>query len=255
MAPSRRRLAPNTVCYLCSHPIAEGQNWNRDHIPPSRFFGSDLKTSLNPQLQWLPTHVECNSDYRQDEELFVLNAVFLASATDSVAADAVLADIRRGLNKGQQHGLFRSIGPQFRPSHQADGAVSFSYDGERTLRVIWKIVRGLYTLHMGRSLHTDVPHHCYPLIGPFRAVEQLNRIEWIEDVLLLGQSLGRHTQVFDYRWLCLLHPAQPALRVHGIALLLWDRVIAPVLIHDVTCGCLQCAALGEGSIGSRPQGR
>lgn len=48
MARSRKYLQPNTVCYLCSRPIEEGQDWNRDHIPPSRFFGSALKRSLNP---------------------------------------------------------------------------------------------------------------------------------------------------------------------------------------------------------------
>jgi len=246
MSRSRRYLQPNTICYLCSRPITTEQTWNRDHIPPARFFGSTLKKSLSPQLQWLPTHVECNSDYRRDEELFVLNAVFMAAASGSEAADSLLADIRRGILKGQQHGLFKSIGRQFKPSGEPDGAIAFSYDGERTLRIIWKIVRGLYTLQMGRHLPIDTPHHCYPLIGPFRATEQLQEIEWMSEVLLLGNSLGQHKTVLDYRWLGLLHPDQPSLRVHGFALLLWDRVIAPVLIHDPTCGCEQCRAKAQG---------
>ncbi len=241
MTRSRRYLEPNTACYLCSLPIEKGQNWNRDHIPPSRFFGSALKKSLNPQLRWLPTHVECNSSYRRDEELFVLNAVFMAAASESEAADSLLADIRRGLLKGQQHGLFLSLDKQFKSSGEPDETVVFSYDGERTLRIIWKIVRGLYALEMGRPLHVDTAHHCYPLIGPHRSKEQIEKIEWLVDVVLVGQSFGQYKQVLDYRWLCFLDPDQPSLRVHGFALLLWDRVIAPVLIHDPTCGCRQCS--------------
>jgi len=242
MRRSRRRLEPNTVCYLCSLPITAGQDWNRDHIPPSRFFGNAIKEALNPQLQWLPTHVECNSAYRRDEELFAMNAGFMAGGSNSESANAVLADIRRGLLKGQQHGLFLSIGPQFKPSGQPDGTVNFSYDGERTLRIVWKIVRGLYALHMNRPLDIDTPHHCYPLIGPFRSAEQIEQVEWLPDVLLLGQSFGEYKQVLDYRWLGLIEPGRPSLRAHGFALLFWERVIAPVLIHDPTCSCPQCAA-------------
>jgi len=198
-----------------------------------------LKKAVNPQLRWLPTHVECNSAYRRDEELFVLNAVFMASASNSEAADALLADIRRGILKGQQHGLFLSIGPQFKPASEPDGTVTFSYDAERTLRVIWKIVRGLYALQMGRPLHIDTPHHCYPLIGPWGATERLEEVGWIVD--LRGDSLGQYKEVLDYKWIGFIDPDQPSLRVHGFALLLWDRVIAPVLIHDPTCGCRQCS--------------
>jgi hypothetical protein len=231
---------------LCSLAIEEGQDWNRDHIPPSRFFGSTLKKSLNPQLRWLPTHVECNSSYRRDEELFVLNAVFMASASGSAAADAVLADIRRGLQKGQQNGLFRSLERQFGRAGEPDETVHFSYDGERTLRIVWKIVRGLYALEMGRPLHIDTAHHCYPLIGPHRSQEQIESIEWLPDAILIGDSLGQYKQILDYRWLCRLDPDEPSLRVHCFGLLLWNRVIAPVPIHDPTCGCPQCADSSAG---------
>jgi hypothetical protein len=165
----------------------------------------------------------------------------MAAASESEAADSLLADIRRGLLKGQQHGLFLSLDRQFKPAGEPDETVVFSYDGERTLRIIWKIVRGLYALETGRRLHVDNAHHCYPLIGPHRSKEQIEKIEWLIDVILVGQSFGQYKQVLDYRWLCFLDLDQPSLRVHGFALLLWDRVIAPVLIHDPTCGCRQCS--------------
>jgi hypothetical protein len=128
-------LQPNTVCYLCCQPITTEENWNRDHIPPARFFGNAVKKTTNLQLQWLPTHVKCNSDYRRGEELFALNAGFVASASGSDGADALVSDIRRGLLKGQGADLFLSIGPQFKDLGEPD-----------RLRIVWKIVHGLYAL-------------------------------------------------------------------------------------------------------------
>jgi len=243
MSPSRRYLQPNTVCYLCCRPILPGEDWNRDHIPPSRFFGNAVKRTTKLQLQWLPTHIKCNSDYKRDEELFALNAGFMGSASGSEGADALLSDIRRGLLKGQGAGLFLSIGPQFRELGQPDGTIGFSYDGERTLRIVWKIVRGLYTLDMGHPLSDDTPHFCYPLIAPWKAQEEILKIEWLLD--LRGESMGRYKSVLDYKWIGFVDPEQPALRVHGLALLFWDRVIAPVLIHDPTCRCRQCSRNGK----------
>lgn len=98
-------------------------------------------------------------------------------------------------------------------------------------------------LRSGRPLDIDTPHHCYPLIGPFKSTEQIEAIEWLPDVLLLGQSFGQYKQVLDYRWLGFRDPERPALRAHGFAVFFWDRVIAPVLIHDPTCDCQQCSAL------------
>lgn len=239
MARSRKYLPPNTVCYLCCLPITTEESWNRDHIPPARFFGSAVKKATDLQLEWLPTHVKCNSDYRRDEELFALNAGFMASATGSDGADALLSDVRRGLLKGQGTGLFLSIGPQFKDLGEPDRTVGFTYDGTRTLRIVWKIIRGLYALQMDRPLPNDTPHHCYPLIAPWKAGDEIAKIDWLLD--LRGDSMGVYKSVMDYKWMGFIDPEQPALRVHGVAILLWDRVIAPVLIHDPTCGCRQCS--------------
>jgi hypothetical protein len=134
--------------------------------------------------------------------------------------------------------LFRSIGPNFGPSEEADQSVRFSYDGERTLRIVWKIVCGLYALMMGRALPLATRRFCYPLVGPWRAAEELQKIEWLP--LLQGDSLGQYGSVFDYRWISFIDHDRGPLRAHGLALLLWDRVIAPVLIHDPACACSQC---------------
>lgn len=117
----------------------------------------------------------------------------MASASGSIAADSLLDDIRRGILNGHATGLFLSIGPQFDPTPQADGSISFTYDGERTLRIVWKIVRGLYMLETNKHLPENTPHHCYPLVAPQRAQEQLSEIEWLLD--LQGASLGKHPLV------------------------------------------------------------
>lgn len=100
-----------------------------------------------------------------------------------------------------------------------------------------------YTLDMGRPLPDDTPHYCYPLIAPWKAQEEILKMEWLLD--LRGESMGLYKSVLDYRWIGFVDPEQPALRVHGVALLLWDRVIAPVLIHDPMCRCTQCVSSAE----------
>lgn len=58
---SRRKLAQGTFCYLCGKVIAEGEEWNRDHVPPQRLFAKSVRQQYSSQLDWLPTHVACNS--------------------------------------------------------------------------------------------------------------------------------------------------------------------------------------------------
>jgi hypothetical protein len=68
---SRRQLPTGTICYLCGQAITDGQNWNRDHVPPQRFYGKTIREQFNPNLGWLPTHIDCNSSYKTDEEYYV----------------------------------------------------------------------------------------------------------------------------------------------------------------------------------------
>ena len=70
MTSSRRRVSPGTICYLCGLEIAPDQGWNRDHVPPLRFFAKSVRKTHYPQLACLPTHTNCNSSYREDEEYF-----------------------------------------------------------------------------------------------------------------------------------------------------------------------------------------
>jgi hypothetical protein len=44
---SRRRLPPGTICYLCGGEIAAAEKWDRDHIPPQRFYGKSIRTTFS----------------------------------------------------------------------------------------------------------------------------------------------------------------------------------------------------------------
>lgn len=60
-----RAVQRRSFCYLCAEAFRDGDNTNRDHVPPSRLFANvDREPSL-----WLPTHVECNSNRSADDEI------------------------------------------------------------------------------------------------------------------------------------------------------------------------------------------
>jgi len=55
--PQHFRTVQNLpFCYLCGDALKQGQDQNRDHIPPQAIF---LKQDRDPL--WLPTHLACNS--------------------------------------------------------------------------------------------------------------------------------------------------------------------------------------------------
>lgn len=146
---SRRRLPPGAFCYLCGNLLTDGEDWNRDHVPPQRLFAKTVRRQYSPQLDWLPTHIACNSAYASDEDYFV---TALVGQHGTAWAKAVFEDVRRGVAKGQGIGLIKTILGQFGKVRTADGAMLFALDTNRANRAIWKLVRGLYTLETGRFL-------------------------------------------------------------------------------------------------------
>jgi len=142
------------VCYLCGLGIAEDQDWNRDHVPPQRFYGKSIRAAFNPNLHWLPTHTTCNSAYKKDEEYYVAS---FAGHADSESAASVFEDFRRAVGRGHDTGLFKMILGQFGKVALADGSVVFNYDAARAGRISWKLARGIYFTETGRVLAEDVP--------------------------------------------------------------------------------------------------
>jgi len=220
------------VCYLCGQPIAS-PDWNRDHVPPARWFASAVKSKFNPNLRWLPTHEECNSSYRQDEEYFT---VAFAGQLNSASARAVFDDIRRGVAQGHQRGLVEQIASQFGSVVLPNGGVAFQFEARRVRRVIWKIVRGLYFLELGRVLPEGQGHRIV-IVGPHEVREAEEKYPWwalVRDT----SALGEFGAVLDFKWTC--WPLKNGIRAHAVAVLFWDGLLALVLFHDPSCPCSGC---------------
>jgi hypothetical protein len=115
---SRRDLPPDTICYLCRQVIGRDQGWNKDHVPPQRFYGKSIRQTFNLNLRGLHTHTTCNTGYKADEEYYV--AAFAGHA-DSPTGRAVFTDWRRGIAKGHDAGLLKTILSQFGNVIGADG--------------------------------------------------------------------------------------------------------------------------------------
>jgi hypothetical protein len=236
---SRRKLPSGAFCYLCGNPIAEGQEWNRDHVPPQRIFAKSIRQQYSPQLEWLPTHRECNTAHASDEDYFV---TALAGHHRTAWARAVFEDIGRGVSKGKGIGRLKTILGQFGKITTADGSRLFELDTNRANRAIWKIVRGLYTLETDKYLPED----------SFRRIEIVPRSE--AEQVLPGhlwfrfvrdtEGMGRHKAMFDYKWLCRFvddgHVDVMESRGNLIAMLLWDNLTLLCLFHDPACRCHRC---------------
>ena len=233
MGSSRRRVAPGTVCYLCGLEIAPDQAWNRDHVPPLRFFAKSVRKTNGPQLEWLATHASCNSSYREDEEYFCV--AFAPQAMGSPTGDAVTNDIQRAFQKGHARGLGKAVLRQLGSVELPDGTVAFHYDHARTARVLWKLIRGLFFIHLQRVLPEQPPPGIELINGP-KEQERLREHGWFSTVRDT-ESLGHYGKVFDYKWLCV---ASNDLRGHALALLLWDQIVILSMFHDPLCPCGQC---------------
>jgi hypothetical protein len=228
---SRRHLPPGTVCYLCGKPILEHEDWNRDHVPPERFFGQSVKQHNSVDLHWLPTHTTCNSAYRSDEEYFVMA---LAGQQQTAVAMSVWADIKRGVEKGHGKGLLRNIVGAFGKVIGIDGSVVFALDSKRAGRIAWKLVRGLYFMLTEHASPEDLPRSIEFI--PHAEGHKLKDHPWFWAVRDTP-SLFHHAKVFDYKWLCV---KDAACRMNLVALLLWDGLVILVVFHDPTCPCPKC---------------
>jgi hypothetical protein len=221
--------------------IAEGEDWNRDHVPPQRLFAKSVRKQRAVQLDWLPTHNACNSAYASDEDYFV---TALVGQHGTEWAKAVFADIRRGVARGQGVGLIKTILGQFGKVTTSDGTMLFALDANRANRAIWKIVRGLYTLETGRFV-ADLSYLNIEIVPRSEADETLPGHLWFESVRNT-EGLGRHKAIFDYKWLGRYvddgHVNVFESRGNFMALLFWDALIVLCMFHDTACRCHRCIA-------------
>lgn len=229
---NRRHLQAGTVCYLCGKEILNGEQWNRDHVPPQRFYGKSIKAAFNPNLAWLATHTACNSAYKRDEEYY---AAAFSGHAESDAGNAVFEDWKQAVNKGHDPGLLKTILHGFGKVSLADGSVVFNYDVDRAGRITWKLVRGLYFSNTGRVLPETTPKRLI-MLSPNENKDAADKYPWwplVRDTA----PMGVHGAVFDYKWLGTMFDK---IRGHAIGVLLWDRLLIFALFHDPSCPCEQC---------------
>lgn len=229
---SRRRLPPGTICYLCGKPIVEGEAWNRDHVPPQRFYGKSIRDAFNPNLAWLPTHTKCNTGYKSDEEYYVAS---FAGHANSDAGRSVFNDFRRAVAKGHDTGLLKTVISQFGKVVLPDGSLVFTYDTDRAGRITWKLVRGIYHEETGGFLPENTPKRLF-MLSPEKNKDAESDYPWwplVRDTA----AMGRHGAVFDYKWLGTI---MDGTRAHALGMLLWDRLLILVLFHDPSCSCTNC---------------
>ncbi len=230
---SRRFLPEGTRCYLCGHVIdATRDKWNRDHVPPKRIFASELRQEHDLTLKWLPTHIPCNSDFRGDEEYFVVS---FAGHVGSKAAQAVMRDLKDAATKGHDHGLLRDVIGRFGRIVGPNGEVLYEYDTNRVKRFAWKVVRGLYYLELGGVLPEKTLGDIF-IVNPVRPPDDLANLGWFATVRDI-EPMGQYGAVFDYKW---LGWKDGEIRAHAFAMLIWDGLIITTLFHDPRCDCATC---------------
>lgn len=231
---SRKYLPAGTVCYLCGEVIGGDQDWNKDHVPPLRFYGKSIRAVLNPNLDGLHTHTSCNTSYKADEEYY---AATFSRHADSAAGRSVVADWQRGIAKGHDAGLLKTINSEFGRIVRPDGMVVTNYDVDRAGRVTWKLVRGIYFAEVKRFLPNNLPKRL-TMLSPHENQHAHQMHPWWPHVRDT-RPMGSHGEVFDYKWLCTI---MDGIRTHAVGMLLWDRLLVFILFHDPSCPCAECDA-------------
>jgi hypothetical protein len=201
-------------------------------VPPERFYGKSVRTKYQPNLAWLYTHAACNSAFRSDEEYFVAS---FAGHANSETGLSVFEDLRRAGARGHSLGLLKKVSDQFGKVFLADGSMTFNYDTDRSGRIVWKLVRGIYFEEIRRPLPEWQPKRLF-LLGPTEFKTAAEHHPWFT-LVRDTEPMGTHGAVFDYKWLSTVFDG---IRGNALAMALWDRLLMLVLFHDPACVCNQC---------------
>ena len=146
------------ICYLCEKEFLDGEDVNDDHVPQSGFF----LTRNPPGVSKLKTHKECNSEFQFDEEYVI--SLIRATSTWNPTGERIWKT--RGLKSFTQPGKKRfleRIVRETRPAREILNNVpklmknfpTTKVDLSRLVRVLEKIVRGLYFSEFNKTLESD----------------------------------------------------------------------------------------------------
>ena len=207
---------------------------NREHVPPLQFFPREARKKLNPQLDTLEVHTACNTAYKHDEEYFAYSVGALAGET--AAGGALWRDQSRRFKEDRLKDLAMKALGEFvrRPGdpEPPEGMALKRVDRKRASRVVWKIVKGLYTLNRNEVL-PDETDKIIEMAEPGRELPPEYKY------VLAQKSQGRYMGVFDYKSVVV---GGEKLKVEMWALLFWDCVIAFATFHALNCTCPECSS-------------
>lgn len=209
------------VCYLCDQLLVEPTN--DDHLPPKSFFAPSIRKAENlSQLLTIPVHKDCNTSFRLDEEYFAYSLI--PFALGSYAGNELYKHLREKFRRMKNRPLIGRILGEFeaRPSGLVlpGGNVVKRFDPKRIERVIWKIVRGLYFHHHGKTLPQKLK-----LTWTFTGPEDGPPPEHFQNFIFNHPLHGKYPGVMAYRF-----DDYPEITPNGHywALLFWDRIIITV---------------------------
>lgn len=128
-----------------------------DHVPPKQFYLKEIRSEQALQLWKVPTHVRCNSDYREDEEYFFHAVYPLVRKGNPAMGELFHRDLMRRTNKPQTPAMVRRLLKDFRSVtevgiHLPPGIVAFDLDKHRMQRVVIKLAQGLFYRDQERYL-------------------------------------------------------------------------------------------------------
>ncbi len=130
------RFKKGEICYLCGKKLLSSEKTDEDHVPQKGFF----MTKNPPGIIKLNTHVQCNSDYTFDEQ-YVISLVRGTSNWNITAERIWQKRGLRSLTQPERYNLLKKI---VNDTELLDGNYRTNIDKDRLLRVMDKIVRGLY---------------------------------------------------------------------------------------------------------------
>lgn len=214
------------LCYLCGNPIETDRS--DDHVPPKQFFPESIRAQVNlNRLITIPAHRTCNEGFGKDEEYFTwtLGSIAMSSPTGRALVD----DNARTFRSGKAVGLGLKTLREFeeRPSglHLPHGLVVKRVEGARLVRVVWKVVRGLYFIETSNVL-SEATRRKIDIIEPVRAPQSQDNPIW--EAVKAKPSKGVYPGIFDYKY---LDVSKEGLRLHIWGLLLWDQVMIFIAHH------------------------
>jgi hypothetical protein len=191
------------VCAFCGQTVAKT---TKDHVPPRGLFGD----TPGHNLITVPACAACNNSTSKDDEYFRLMSMEIDVSGHPVGqqvSEATLRSILHPKKGGFRKSVFRSLQPvelTTKSGLYVGKTFLMKLDAERILRIVGKIIRGLFYHHLGRPLPADYQVVCHttnfvdrlwsdPASNPIRTV----LVPWL--FTQPSREIGS-SGVFRYRW-------------------------------------------------------